>query len=48
VLINSVQSSLTLFMLSFFEMPRGVLKKIDYYIDQGSSDSMINIKRNIG
>ena len=28
VLINSVLSSLPMFMLSFFEMPRGVLKKL--------------------
>ncbi|WVZ70176.1 hypothetical protein U9M48_018862 [Paspalum notatum var. saurae] len=31
VLINSVLSSLPMFMLSFFEVPRGVLKKMDYY-----------------
>ena len=31
VLINSVLSSLPMFMLSFFEMPRGVLKKLDYF-----------------
>jgi hypothetical protein len=31
VLINSVLMSLTLFMLSFFEVPKGVLEKIDYY-----------------
>jgi hypothetical protein len=30
VLINSVLSSLPMFMLSFFEIPRGVLKKLDY------------------
>ena len=28
VLINSVLSSLPMFMLSFFEIPRGVLKKL--------------------
>jgi hypothetical protein len=30
VLINSVLMSLTMFMLSFFEVPKGVLQKIDY------------------
>jgi hypothetical protein len=31
VLINSVLSSLPMFMLSFFEIPKEVLKKLDYY-----------------
>ena len=31
VLINSVLSSLPMYMFSFFEVPRGVLKKIEYY-----------------
>jgi len=31
VLINSVLSSLPMFMMSFFEVPRGVLKKIEYF-----------------
>ena len=31
VLINSVLTSLTIFMLSFFEVPKGVLEKLDYY-----------------
>ena len=31
VLINSVLSSLAMFMISFFEIPKGVLHKIDYY-----------------
>jgi hypothetical protein len=31
VLINSVFSSLPMFMLSFFEIPKGVLEKIDYF-----------------
>jgi hypothetical protein len=31
VLINSVLSSLALFMLSFFEIPKGILHKLDYY-----------------
>jgi hypothetical protein len=31
VLINSVLNSLSIFMLSFFEVPREILKKLDYY-----------------
>jgi hypothetical protein len=31
ILINSVLTSPVMFMLSFFEFPRGVLEKIDYY-----------------
>ena len=31
VLINSVLSSLPMFMFSFFEVPRGVQKKLDYF-----------------
>ena len=31
VLINSVLSSLPLFMFSFLEVPREVLKKLDFY-----------------
>jgi hypothetical protein len=31
VLINSVLTSLVMFMISFFEVPRGVLEKIDFY-----------------
>ena len=31
VLINSVLSGLPMFMMSFFEVPKGVLKKIDYF-----------------
>src|SRR6266542_4448000 len=31
VLINSVLSSLPMFMLSFFEIPRVVLKRLDFY-----------------
>ena len=31
VLINSVLSSLPMYMLSFFRIPKGVLKKLDYY-----------------
>jgi hypothetical protein len=31
VLINSVLSSLSFCFLSFFEIPRGVLKKVEYF-----------------
>ena len=31
VLINSILSSLPMFMMSFFEIPRGILKKLDYF-----------------
>jgi hypothetical protein len=31
VLINSVLSGLLMFMFSFFKVPRGVLKKLDYF-----------------
>ena len=31
VLINSVLTSLAMFMLSFFEVPKGVLEKLDYF-----------------
>jgi hypothetical protein len=31
VLVNFVLTSLVMFMLSFFEVLRGVLEKIDYY-----------------
>ena len=31
VSIDSVLSSLAMFMISFFEIPKGVLQKIDYY-----------------
>jgi hypothetical protein len=31
VLINSILSSLAMFMISFFDIPKGVLQKIDYY-----------------
>jgi hypothetical protein len=34
VLINSVLSSIPMFTLSLFEIPRGVLKKIEYYISR--------------
>jgi hypothetical protein len=31
MLINSVLTSMLLFMLSFFQVPRGVLEKIKYF-----------------
>jgi hypothetical protein len=31
VLINSILSSLAMFMLSFYEVPKGILEKLDYY-----------------
>jgi hypothetical protein len=31
VLINSVLSSLPMFMMSFFRIPKGVLERLDYY-----------------
>jgi hypothetical protein len=31
VLINSILSSLLMFMMSFFRIPKGVLNKLDYY-----------------
>jgi hypothetical protein len=31
ILINSVLTSLPMFMLSFFEIPKGVRKRLDYY-----------------
>ena len=31
VLIKSVLSSLAMFMMSFFEVPKGILKKLDFY-----------------
>ena len=34
VLINSILSSLPTFMLSFFEAPKGVLRKLQYYISR--------------
>jgi hypothetical protein len=31
VLLNSVLSSLPMFMFSFFELPKRVMKKLDYF-----------------
>ena len=42
VLLNSVLSSLLMFMMSFFEIPKGVLKKLNHYrsrfFGKGGSD----------
>ena len=42
ILLNSVLSSLPMFMMSFFEIPKGVLKRLDFYHStffwQGNSD----------
>ena len=42
VLLNSVLSSLPMFMMSFFEVPKGVLKNLDHFRSrffwQGSSN----------
>ena len=42
VLLNSVLSSLPMFMMSFFEIPKGILKRLDYYRSrffwQGNND----------
>jgi len=46
VMINSVLSSLPMFMLSFFEVPRGVLKKLDYFRSQFFGRTM-NTRKNI-
>jgi hypothetical protein len=34
VLLHSILSSLPMFMLSFFELPKGVMKKLDYFRSQ--------------
>ena len=43
MLLNSVLSSLPMFMMSFFEIPKGVLKTLYHYRSrffwQGSSDN---------
>ena len=47
VLINSILSSLPMFMLSFFRVPKGVLKKLDYYRSRFFFGSVMSIRRNI-
>ena len=55
VLINFVLSNLSIFMLSFFEVPREVLKKLDYFksifflqsaVNQRGNFQMIRTRRN--
>jgi hypothetical protein len=46
VLINSVLSSLPMFMMSFFEIPRGVSKKLNYFRSRFFGKAM-NTKRSI-
>jgi hypothetical protein len=46
VLINLVLTSLTMFMLSFFEVPKEVLEKIDYFCSR-FFDRMTVRKRSI-
>jgi hypothetical protein len=31
VLINSVLGSLAMYVMSFFEVPKGIIKKLDFY-----------------
>jgi hypothetical protein len=46
ILINSVLSSLPMFMMSFFELPKGVLKK-STILDLASIGKMTHTKGNI-
>jgi hypothetical protein len=46
VLINSVLTSLPMFMLSFFEIPKGVRKRLDYFRSRFFSKMMV-IRGNI-
>ena len=45
-MINSVLSSLAIFMMSFFEVPKDILKKL-IFIDLLFSGKVIAIRRNI-
>ena len=47
VLINSIFSSLPMFMLSFFEIPKDVLKKLDFYRSRFFFGRLRSIRRNI-
>ena len=47
VLINSVLSSLPMLMLSFFEVPRGVLKKL-ITSGHGFSGRVMTTRKSIG
>jgi hypothetical protein len=46
VLINSVLSSMPMFMMSFFRIPKGVLKILDYYRSRFFGN-VISTRRNI-
>jgi hypothetical protein len=46
VLINSVLSSMLMFMLSFFEIQKGALEKTDYFISRFFFGKMISKRRN--
>lgn len=48
VLINSVLSGIAMFMLSFFEVPKGILKKLDYYRFLFFSGNVMNTGKDIG
>jgi hypothetical protein len=45
VLINFVLTSLPMFMLSFFEVPKGVLEKIDYFRSRFSGSRTVKRKK---
>lgn len=47
VLINSALSNLAMFMLSFFEVPREVLKKLDFYESRFFWQNYEHKKKNI-
>lgn len=48
VLINSVLSGIAMFMLSFFEVPKGILKKLNYYRFLFFSGNVMNTGKDIG
>ena len=48
VLINSVLSSLPMYMMSFFAIPKGVLKRLDYYRSSDFIGSVRKTAKNIG
>jgi hypothetical protein len=40
ILINSIVTSLPMFMLSFLEIPKGVRKRLDFYRSRSSGKVM--------
>ena len=48
MLINSILTSLPMFMLFFFRIPKGVLKKLDYYRSRFFFGKVMVTKRNTG